>query len=281
MAIGISFMGFDGTKRSMTASSLTDAQNFMSQNEDDGEDDENLTPEERERRKLKGKRGFLAAMRQVASHRKSRMQKQKQREEAEKRKKEMADLKKKVEKLEKDAKEKKSEEEDDPVDGPVVGKTNNSDIEPDGESRSIGSAGGFRITVSRTEMTKSRSLEMDADMVTLVKLEYDLIFSQKGYLKGRSTERKVWEQSFYAVSEEEEEEKTGKYSVRAFWDSDNDDKPKLTKLAFGDEESLATYDEGRDDYAANYVDGVIGGKKKSIPPVKRVAVSACTNGLKN
>ena len=279
MAIGISFMGFDGTKRSMTASSLADAQNFMSQNEDDGEDDENLTPEERERRKLKKKQGFLATMRQVASRRKSRMQKQKQREEAEKRKKEMADLKKKVEKLEKDAKEKKSEEEDDPVDGPVVGKTNNSGIEPDGESRSIGSAGGFRITVSRTEMTKSRSLEMDADMVTLVKLEYDLIFSQKGYLKGRSTERKVWEQSFYAVSEEEEE-KTGKYSVRAFWDNYNDDKPTLQMLAFGDEESLGTYDEGRQDFAANYVGGNIGGTKKAIPPVKRVAVSTCTNGIK-
>ena len=228
MAIGISFMGFDGTKRSMTASSLADAQNFMSQNEDDGDDDENLTPEERERRKLKKKQGFLATMRQVASRRKSRMQKQKQREEAEKRKKEMADLKKKVEKLEKDAKEKKSEEEDDPVDGPVVGKTNNSGIEPDGESRSIGSAGGFRITVSRTEMTKSRSLEMDADMVTLVKLEYDLIFSQKGYLKGRSTERKVWEQSFYAKAEG-----GGEFGVFPVFANGI-----LQSLNFGDEASL-------------------------------------------
>lgn len=201
MAIGISFMGFDGTKRSTTASSLADAQNFMSQNED--EDDENLTPEERERRKQKKRQQFLATMRQVAGKRKNRLKEQKQREEAEKRKKEMADLKKKVEKLEKDAAEKKGEDEDDPVDGPVVGKTNNSDIQPDGESRDVGSKGGFRITVSRTEMTKSRSMEMDCDMVTLVKLEYDLIFSQKGYLKGRSTERKVWEQSFFVKAEDE------------------------------------------------------------------------------
>ena len=276
MSIGISFMGFDGTKRSMTASSLAAAQNFMSQNDDD--DDENLTPEERERRKQKKRQSFLATMRQVAGKRKNRLKEQKQREEAEKRKKEMADLKKKVEKLEKDAKEKEGEEENDPVDGPVVGKTNNSDVEPDGESRDVGSKGGFRIAVSRTEMTKSRSMEMDCDMVTLVKLEYDLIFSQKGYLKGRSTERKVWEQSFFVKEEGSDAE--AKYSARAFWDDETSDKPTLTMIAFGDEASLDTYDKGHKDFAANYVNGVIGGTKKGIPPVKRVAVSTCTNGMK-
>ena len=138
--------------------------------------------------------------------------------------------------------------------------------------------GGFRIPVSRTEMKVEPSLEMKCNKVTLVKLEYDLIFSESGLLKGRSVESKVWEKSFFVVSEEEK--KTGKYSVRAFWDSNNDDKPTLKMLAFGDEGSLGTYDESEEDFAANYVDGNIGGTKKGIPPVKRVAVSTCTNGIK-
>lgn len=165
-------------------------------------------------------------------------------------------------------------EEYDPVDGPVVGKANNSDVEPDGQQRTIGSMGGFRITVSRTEMTKSRSLEMDCDMVTFVKLEYDLIFSQKGYLKGRSAERKVWEQSFYVKAEEGAE---AKYSVRAFWDDENTDKPTLQLLAFGSSEDLATYDEGSKKFMCNYD---ANGALLKTPPVKRVAVSACTNGVK-
>lgn len=178
------------------------------------------------------------------------------------------------------AAERRQQEEYDPVDGPVVGKANNMDVEPDGQQRSVGAKGGFRISVSRTEMTKSRSLEMDCDVVTFVKLEYDLIFSQKGYLKGRSTERKVWEQSFF-VKADGEGKGSGTCCVRAFWDNDKTDKPTLTKLAFGDEASLGTYDLSKDDFAANYEDGIIGGVKKAIPPVKRVAVSACTNGIKD
>lgn len=169
----------------------------------------------------------------------------------------------------------------DPVDGPLVGVRGNDSLDPDGQQRAVGSMGGFRIPVSRTEMKVEPSLEMKCNKVTLVKLEYDLIFSESGLLKGRSVESKVWEKSFFVKAEGEEQSGSGTYCVRAFWDSDNDDKPTLLKLAFGDEASLDTYDKGSKDFAANYVDGVIGGTKKDIPPVKRVAVSTCTNGLKD
>ena len=169
----------------------------------------------------------------------------------------------------------------DPVDGPLVGVRGNDSLDPDGQQRAVGSMGGFRIPVSRTEMKVEPSLEMKCNKVTLVKLEYDLIFSESGLLKGRSVESKVWEKSFFVVSEGEEQSGSGTYCVRAFWDNDNDDKPTLQMLAFGDEASLDTYDECEKDFAANYVDGDIGGTKKDIPPVKRVAVSTCTNGLKD
>ena len=173
------------------------------------------------------------------------------------------------------ASERRQQEEYDPVDGPVVGKSNNMDVEPDGQQRSVGAKGGFRISVSRTEMTKSRSLEMDCDVVTFVKLEYDLIFSQKGYLKGRSTERKVWEQSFFVKSEGEST--ACDYGVRAFWDNANTDKPTLQLLAFGSAANLATYDEASGKFLCNYDES---GALLKTPPVKRVAVSACTNGVR-
>lgn len=164
----------------------------------------------------------------------------------------------------------------DPVDGPLVGVRGNDSLDPDGQQRAVGSMGGFRIPVSRTEMKVEPSLEMKCNKVTLVKLEYDLIFSESGLLKGRSVESKVWEKSFFVVSEGEESAAC-EYGVRAFWDNEKTDKPTLQLLAFGSAEDLATYDKDSGKFLCNYDES---GNLLKTPPVKRVAVSACTNGIK-
>jgi hypothetical protein len=164
----------------------------------------------------------------------------------------------------------------DPVDGPLVGVRGNDSLDPDGQQRAVGSMGGFRIPVSRTEMKVEPSLEMKRNKVTLVKLEYDLIFSESGLLKGRSVESKVWEKSFFVVSEGEESTAC-EYGVRAFWDNAKTDKPTLKLLAFGSAANLATYDNASGKFLCNYDED---GKLLETPPVKRVAVSACTNGVK-
>ena len=261
MAIGISFMGFDGTKRAMTASSLTDAKMFMSQNEDEDEDDENLTPEERKKRRKAARDSFVAMMRKAAQRRK----KQKQKEETEKRKKEMTDLKKKVEKLETDAEEKKGEEENDPVGGPSVGGVNSSSTEPDEQSRAVGSKGGFTIPVSRTEVMYSD--DNGTIRTFLVKLEFDLIVSEKGYLKGRSKERTVWTKEIQSGGG------NGKYGALADWDEDG----VLKSIAFGTEADLDAYSKQSGD-GEESGDGEGSGNADNV---KVVEVEACTNGLKS
>jgi len=164
----------------------------------------------------------------------------------------------------------------DPVDGPLIGIRGNDSTEPDGQSRSTGTQGGFRIPVSRTEMKVEPSLEMKCNKVTLVKLEYDLIFSESGLLKGRSVESKVWEKSFFVTSEEEGEAASAcEYGVRAFWGSDTTDRPVLVKLAFGTSADLATYDEKKKDFPCNYVNNNIGGQKVAKPPVKIIGTQSC------
>lgn len=145
----------------------------------------------------------------------------------------------------------------DPIDGPLIGVRGNQSLEPDGQMRSVGSSGGFRIAVTRTEVNVKPSLEMQCNEVTLVKLEYDLIFSESGLLKGRSEERKVWEKSFFVLADGNGSK--GKYGVVA----DFDDNGVLKAMTFGTEEAL-------DGYKTD-------GKKDNV---KTVEVTTCTNGLK-
>ena len=164
----------------------------------------------------------------------------------------------------------------DPVDGPLVGIRGNDSTEPDGQSRPTGTQGGFRIPVSRTEMKVEPSMEMKCNKVTLVKLEYDLIFSESGLLKGRSVESKVWEKSFFVTSEGEGEAASAcEYGVRAFWDDDTSVRPRLAELAFGTSADLATYDKEKKDFPCNYVNNNIGGRVVANPPVKRIATEGC------
>ena len=163
----------------------------------------------------------------------------------------------------------------DPVDGPLVGVRGNDSLDPDGQQRAVGSMGGFRIPVSRTEMKVEPSLEMKCNKVTLVKLEYDLIFSESGLLKGRSVESKVWEKSFFVVSEGEEPESNGKYGVKIFSTSTADDPvhPTLYGMAFGAEKDLDTWDSSSKKFSANYTEN---GDLVASPPVKVVYVSRNT-----
>ena len=160
----------------------------------------------------------------------------------------------------------------DPVDGPLVGVRGNDSLDPDGQQRAVGSMGGFRIPVSRTEMKVEPSLEMKCNKVTLVKLEYDLIFSESGLLKGRSVESKVWEKSFFVVSEGEESESNGKYGVKIFSASTSDDPvhPTLYGMAFGAEKDLDTWDSSSKKFTANYDEN---GNLVASPPVRVVYVS--------
>lgn len=164
----------------------------------------------------------------------------------------------------------------DPIDGSVCGMANTESTKPDHDSRAIGTKGGFRIVVSRTEEKYEACQEMRCDKVTLVKLEFDLIFSQEGLCKGRSPERKVWEKSFYVMkaNEEEGEGGSGKYCVRAFWAQETTDMPHLNALAFGSDSNLSTYNSELGDFGANYEDEAMT-KKKIEPPVKIITTAVC------
>lgn len=165
----------------------------------------------------------------------------------------------------------------DPVDGPVCGRANSGSTEPDGAYRAVGTKGGFRIVVSRTEEKYEPCQEMLCDKVTLVKLEFDLIFSEEGLCKGRSAERKVWEKSFFVMKENQEEEEgsgSGTYCVRAFWEQETTDMPHLNALAFGSDSNLSTYNSKIGDFGANYEDEEMT-KKKAEPPVKIITTAQC------
>lgn len=176
------------------------------------------------------------------------------------------------------AKAKKEIEPPDPIDGPLVGVRGNKSIEPDGQSRNVGSKGGFRIPVTRTDMELEEYPDKKYDKLTLVKLEFDLIFSEKGFCKGRSEEYVVWKQSFYVArsneKKKEEEEGSGECCVRAFWDKETTDRPKLQALAFGSDSDLDTFVPDKGDFAANYNDEAMT-KKKQVPPVKIITTAEC------
>ena len=165
----------------------------------------------------------------------------------------------------------------DPVDGPLVGIEGNESLEPDGRQRAVGMRGGWRIPVTRTEVNVEPSMEMKCNKVTLVKLQYDLIISEKGYVKGRTVERKVWEKSFFVLAEGKGVSES-KYSVRLFFTADQGDPvhPLPTAIAFGSEESLDTFNEETKRFACNY-DSY--GRPLADPPVKVVAVNEYTGGI--
>lgn len=169
-------------------------------------------------------------------------------------------------------------EKPDPVDGPLIGIEGNGVSEPDGHSRPVGAAGGWRIPITRTEMSVKPSLEMKCNQVTLTKLEYDLIISEKGFVKGRTVERKVWSKSFFVISDkkDKEQQSNGVYCVRPFWDFEFDEKPVLQRLAFGTENDLNSYDKESGEFACNHVDGDLSKEKKTNPPVKIVETASCT-----
>ena len=127
----------------------------------------------------------------------------------------------------------------DPVDGPLVGIEGNGSQEPDGMSRSVGSKGGWRIECSRVEISVKPSLEMKCNEVILVKLAYQVIFSEKGLAKGRTPEKEVWRKSFFVLADGGKS-KGGEYEVRPTWKKiPGDDVPRLTALYFGSGEKLA------------------------------------------
>ena len=124
----------------------------------------------------------------------------------------------------------------DPVDGPLVGIEGNESPQPDGQFRMVGAKGGWRIPVTRTEMKVEPSMEMGCNQVTLTKLQYDLIISEKGLVKGRTEEREVWHKSFFVLAEAGG---GGKYEVRPVWSHPIDETvPRLEKLLFGSGELL-------------------------------------------
>ena len=166
----------------------------------------------------------------------------------------------------------------DPVDGPLVGIEGNGSQEPDGMSRSVGSKGGWRIECSRVEISVKPSLEMKCNEVTLVKLAYQVIFSEKGLAKGRTPEKEVWRKSFFVISDSKESEGNGKYCSRLFFNNDGEDAihPLPTAIAFGSEENLGTFNEETKRFACNYGDD---GKPLADPPVKVIAVNEYTGGI--
>lgn len=168
-------------------------------------------------------------------------------------------------------------EKPDPVDGPLIGIEGNGVSEPDGQSRPVGAAGGWRIPITRTEMSVKPSLEMKCNKVTLTKLEYDLIISEKGFVKGRTVERKVWEKSFFVLSEQQQDESKadGKWCCRMFYTDVEEDKvhPIPTYLAFGTESNLDTYNKAKDRFECNYV-SEDSDELVDDPPVKVVQIEA-------
>ena len=166
----------------------------------------------------------------------------------------------------------------DPVDGPLVGIEGNDSQEPDGMSRAVGSKGGWRIECSRVEISVKPSLEMKCNEVTLVKLAYQVIFSEKGLAKGRTPEKEVWRKSFFVISDGKNGSGNGKYGSRLFFDNDGDDAihPLPTAIAFGSDENLDTFNEETKRFACNYDSS---GRPLADPPVKVVAVNEYTGGL--
>jgi len=126
----------------------------------------------------------------------------------------------------------------DPVDGPLVGIEGNESPQPDGQFRMVGAKGGWRIPVTRTEMNVEPSMEMGCNQVTLTKLQYDLIISEKGLVKGRTEEREVWHKSFFVLADGKGEG-GGDYEVRPELKTiPGDDVPRLAALYFGSGKNL-------------------------------------------
>lgn len=161
--------------------------------------------------------------------------------------------------------------EQDPVDGPLIGIEGNDSPRPDGQVRVVGSKGGWRLPVTRTEEEIEPSVIMGCNKVTLTKLQYDIIISEKGLVKGRSAEREVWRKSFFVLAESGAKSvASGKFAVRAFFESDTEEKPKLLKLAFGSDANLDTYNENTGRFDCN--ENVPGGQSL---PVKIVETDEC------
>lgn len=139
----------------------------------------------------------------------------------------------------------------DPVDGPLIGIEGNDSPEPDGQVRVVGSRGGWRFPVTRTEEKIEPSIIMGCNKVTHTKLQYDVIVSESGLVKGRTVERKVWEKSFFVLAEGGTT--GGKYEVRPLWTTlPGDDTPRLAGLLFGEGKNL----EGDDIEEVKSRDGV-------------------------
>lgn len=161
--------------------------------------------------------------------------------------------------------------EHDPVDGPLIGIEGNDSPRPDGQVRVVGSKGGWRLPVTRTEEEIEPSVIMGCNKVTLTKLQYDVIISEKGLVKGRSAEREVWRKSFFVLAEDSAKSvASGKFAVRLVYTPDSSDPihPIPRAFAFGTEADLATYDEDTENFACNYD---ANGRPLADPPVKVVA----------
>ena len=164
--------------------------------------------------------------------------------------------------------------EHDPVDGPLIGIEGNDSPRPDGQVRVVGSKGGWRLPFSRTEITVKPSIVMGCNEVTLTKLQYDVIFSEKGLAKGRTEERVVWEKSFFVLAEDSAKSvASGKFSVRLFAQNVADDPvhPMPTAFAFGSDADLDTYNEADNRFDCNYDES---GNVLPDPPVKVIAIEA-------
>lgn len=162
----------------------------------------------------------------------------------------------------------------DPVDGPLIGIEGNDSPRPDGQVRVVGSKGGWRLPVTRTEEEIEPSVIMGCNMVTLTKLQYDIIISEKGLVKGRSAEREVWSKSFFVLAEDSAKSvASGKFSVRLFAQNVADDPvhPIPTAFAFGSDADLDTYNEASNRFDCNYDES---GNVLPDPPVKVIAIEA-------
>lgn len=159
----------------------------------------------------------------------------------------------------------------DPVDGPLIGIEGNDSPRPDGQVRVVGSKGGWRLPVTRTEEEIEPSVIMGCNKVTLTKLQYDIIISEKGLVKGRSAEREVWHKSFFVLAEDSAKSvASGKFGIKAFFENETEEKPKLLKLAFGSDADLDTYNENTGRFDCN--ENVPGGQPM---PVKVVETDEC------
>lgn len=162
----------------------------------------------------------------------------------------------------------------DPVDGPLIGIEGNDSPRPDGQVRVVGSKGGWRLPVTRTEEEIEPSVIMGCNKVTLTKLQYDIIISEKGLVKGRSAEREVWRKSFFVLAEDSAKSvASGKFAVRLFAQNVVDDPvhPMPTAFAFGSDADLDTYNEAYNRFDCNYDES---GNVLPDPPVKVIAIEA-------